>query len=459
MLTLLGVMSALLAFLFFHNERSSLITASQRKNTQILLAMSEVCKEIAESPKKSSAYKYFKTFLKTPEIIKVYCSDKNGNTFWEDLNYSTYPRFSEKFLGSYPMPPTGEWRIRTDNGMEILEGAFISRIKNRKEIAAHVDFSMQLINDELSSEMSQITAKFIIILSIAIAAGCIGILIITRIIIKPIKLLADAARLIGTGELDHRIPITAKDEMGMLASEFNEMAGKLKEFDGIKRDFVSSITHDLRSPVTGIELCADMVKELIEKHDYAKIPEQIFYINEHSQRLNRFIDSLLELSRIESGKLELDVKIFNLEELADRAVHSFKAYAAQKSLQFNLVIEQIIPDIKGDSEKIFQVLSNIIGNAIKFTNSGSVTVSVNSMPGWQTVRVQDTGIGIPESELKNLFSKFYRIHSSLRSKTAGPQGTGLGLFISKSIIEQHGGRIELESSLGKGSVFTVFLPA
>jgi len=151
----------------------------------------------------------------------------------------------------------------------------------------------------------------------------------------------------------------------------------------------------------------------------------------------------------------LDVKIFNLEELADRAVHSFKAYAAQKSLQFNLVIEQIIPDIKGDSEKIFQVLSNIIGNAIKFTNSGSVTVSVNSMPGWQTVRVQDTGIGIPRDEIPRLFNEFYR---ATNAKKTQREGTGLGLAIARQVVERHKGKIWVESEEGKGSTFSVILP-
>jgi len=124
--------------------------------------------------------------------------------------------------------------------------------------------------------------------------------------------MAEAARIIGSGRLDHRIPVTSGDEMGRLASEFNEMTGRLKEFDDMKRDFVSSITHDLRSPVTGIELCSDLILKLAEKKEYDRIPEQVLSINEHSARLNRFIDSMLEVSKIESGEMKLVMKKLNM---------------------------------------------------------------------------------------------------------------------------------------------------
>jgi len=343
--------------------------------------------------------------------------------------------------------------------VEILK-ASLSAVSNKgRQVTAHVDFSLQLINQEMDSSLRQSSAGFFIILSLAFAIGCIGTLIITRVIAGPMQTMAEAARMIGSGHLDHRIPVTSRDEMGMLAAEFNEMANRLKELDDMKSDFISSITHDLRSPVTGIELCSDLIKELAEKREYTRIPEQLFSINEHSQRLNRFIDSLLEVSKIESGKLELDIKTINLEELADRAVRSFRPYAAQKNLTIELIVGQEIPETRGDPDRLYQVLSNIIGNAVKFTNAGSVCVFIEAAPGWQQVRVRDTGVGIPEYEIKNLFSKFYRINSGRRGHPASRQGTGLGLFISKFIMEQHCGRIELESSPGKGSVFTVFLPA
>lgn len=459
MLVLLTAVSAVMALLFQQNELSSISANSQRKNLQILLAMSEVCKEMSATPDKSYAYRYFKTFLKTPEIIQVSCSGPKGRVFLVDRYYSPQPAPFAYHFKTFPPSRTGIWETRSDNGVEILKASLNSLNAKKQSITASVDFSTQLIYQEMDSSLRRSSASFFIILSISFALGCAGALIITRVIFAPIESMAEGARIIGSGRLDHKIPVTSKDEMGRLASELNSMADKLKEVSDMKRDFVSSITHDLRSPVTGIELCSDIIRRLAETREYGKIPEQLVSINEHSQRLNSYIDSLLELSKIESGKMTLDIKAVNLEDLADRAVRAFKAYAAQKGLKLEFIVNQDIPDTRGDPDRLYQVLSNIVGNAVKFTNSGSVSVFIEAEPGWQKVRVCDTGIGIPEGEAGNIFGKFYRINHGKREYPAARQGTGLGLFIAKFIIEQHSGRIEVESAPGKGSVFTVFLPA
>ena len=457
-LTLLTAIFAVTAFLFLHNELASISANSQRKNLQILLAMSEVCKELHGAPGNSSAYKYFKTFLKAPEIIKVSCSAPDGRVYMEDRYYSPYPPPFQYYFKNFLPPRTGVWETRNDNGVEILAASLGARSAKGKEITARVDFSTQLIYQEMDSTLRRSSARFFIILSLSFAIGCIGTLIITRVIADPLQTMAEAARIIGSGRLDHRIPVTSKDDMGRLAAEFNEMAGRLEQFDDMKRDFVSSITHDLRSPVTGIELCADIILKLAEKREYDRIPGQVFSITEHSQRLNRFIDSMLEVSKIESGKLNLAIKKVNLEDLTDRAVRAFKTYAAEKGLKLEFVVDGEIPDTRGDPDRLYQVLANVVGNAVKFTDSGSVSVVIGTLPGWQKVRVCDTGIGIPAHELKNIFSKFYRISSGRREYPSARQGTGLGLFIAKYLIELHGGRIEAESGAG-GSVFSIFLPA
>jgi signal transduction histidine kinase len=455
LLALLTAISGIMALLFLQNEWASISANSQRKNLQILLAMSEVCKELHASPAKSTAYRYFKTFLKTPELTNVSCSS-GGHVFMRDRYYSPVTAASMYHLASFPRQDTGDWGIVSENGVEILKASLMTRSKGT-EITANVDFSPQLIYDEMDSSLRQSSASFFIILSLSFAIGCIGILIITRVIAGPIQTMAEAARLIGSGRLDHRIPVTGSDEMGRLASEFNEMADRLSESEEIKRDFVSSITHDLRSPVTGIELCSDIILKLAEKKEYDRIPEQLFSINEHSQRLNRFIDSMLEVSRIESGKVKLNIKPVNLEELADRAVRSLRTYAAQKGLKLELIVGEDIPDMPGDPERLYQVLANIVGNAVKFTPAGSVSVFVETAPGGQRVRVCDTGPGIPAGELGNIFSKFYRISSGRRDYPSARQGTGLGLYIARFLTELHGGTITAESGEG-GSVFSVFLP-
>ena len=457
-LTLLTAISAVTALLFLRSEWASISANSQKKNLQVLFAMSEVCKEIHGAPGKSSAYKYFKAFMKAPEIVKVSCSGPDGRFFMEDRYYNPYPPAFPILAKTFATPRTGVWETRNDNGVEILAASLDAVGPKGVKITARVDFSTQLIYQEMDSSLRSSSANFFIILSIAFALGCAGTLIITRVIAGPIQTMAEAARIIGSGRLDHRIPVTSGDEMGRLASEFNEMTGRLKEFDDMKRDFVSSITHDLRSPVTGIELCSDLILKLAEKKEYDRIPEQVLSINEHSARLNRFIDSMLEVSKIESGEMKLVMKKLNMEELVDRAVRAFKTYAAQKGLKLEFIVGGEIPDTSGDPDRLYQVMANVIGNAVKFTTSGSVTVFIENLPGWQKVRVCDTGPGIPAHEIKNIFSKFYRLSSGRREYPSARQGTGLGLFIAKCLIELHGGRIEAESA-SKGSVFSIYLPA
>ncbi|HAT71565.1 MAG TPA: hypothetical protein DCS63_01965 [Elusimicrobia bacterium] len=458
-LALLTSVSAVMTLLFLHNEWGAISSVNQNKNLQILLAMSEVCRKVSDAPGEAAAYKYFKAFLKTPDITKVSCADVRGRILMEEQYHTPQPGASPYLAKTFPHPRTGSWETRTDGGVETLSGLLTARNSRGREVTARVDFSTRLMCREMEDSLHQSSASFFIILSIAFVIGCIGTLIIARLVTSPIQSLEEAARMIGSGRLDHRLPVTSGDEMGRLAAEFNEMADRLKELDGMKSDFVSSITHDLRSPVTGISLCADMIRELADKREYGKIPEQVFSIAEHSQRLNHFIDSLLEISRIESGKLKLDLKPINLEELTDRAVRSFNTYAEQKGIKLEFIVEQDIPDTLGDPDRLYQVLANIIGNAVKFTASGSVDVFIRTEPGWQKVLVRDTGIGIPAGEIKNLFSKFYRINPGGRGYPSARQGTGLGLFIAKSIIGQHGGRIEVASSAGKGSEFSIFLPA
>lgn len=458
LLALLTAISAVTAFLFLRNEWSAISANSQRKNLQILLSLSEVCKEQHASAGKSAAYKYFKSFLKTPEIIKVSCETGGGRAFLDERYYTPAPLPFSLAFKKFSPPSTGVWETRSDNGVEVLKASIKARSRGA-EITARVDFSTQLIAQEMDASLRESSASFFIILSLSFAVGCIGVLILTRVIAEPIQTMADAARLIGSGRLDHRIPVKGRDELALLARELNEMAVRLQESDDIRRDFVSSITHDLRSPVTGIELCADIVQKLAEKRDYDRIPEQLVSINEHAQRLNRFIDSMLELSRIESGKITLAVKDLNLEDLADRAARAFKAYAAQKGIKLELIVGSEIPPTRGDPDRLYQVLANIIGNAVKFTAAGSVSVFVETAPGGQRVRVCDTGPGIPARELKNLFTKFYRVSSGRRDYPSARQGTGLGLYIAKFLIEMHGGSITADSREGKGSEFTVFLPA
>ena len=315
MLGLMTAVSTVLLVLFLHNELGSISGAARDRNLRVLMAMAEVCRE-SGGPGKSSAYRYFKSFIKTPETMMVSCADAGGSVFLSERYNTPYYRPSRYLPGSFRPPAAGNWVTVEDNGIEILKASIETAAPGGGRVSARVDFSTQSLYQKIEESLRSSLRRFAFVLSAAFAIGCLGALIIMRVVAAPIQALSAGAKMIGAGRFAHRIPVTRRDEMGRLAAEFNEMADRLARSEEMKRDLTSSITHDLRSPVTGIGLCADMVEALAAKKEHARIPEQLVSVREHLQRLNLFIDSLLEAARIDSGKAALSPRPVDLTALS-----------------------------------------------------------------------------------------------------------------------------------------------
>ena len=233
---------------------------------------------------------------------------------------------------------------------------------------------------------------------------------------------------------------------------------RLKELDTMKSDFVSSVSHELRTPLTAIKGSVD---NMLDGLTGALNEKQIRYlgrIKSNTDRLSRLINDLLDLSRIEAGRIELKPARLEVAALARDITETLRPLATEK------MIELEIAPVKGpvaawaDRDKITQVIMNLIGNALKFTPSrGKITVAVErNADSWVQVSIADTGPGIPRSEAEKIFDKFYQVATAERQKT---RGTGLGLSISKSLVEMHGGKIWMDSEVGRGSTFSFTLPA
>ncbi|MFH1285017.1 MAG: ATP-binding protein, partial [Candidatus Micrarchaeota archaeon] len=217
--------------------------------------------------------------------------------------------------------------------------------------------------------------------------------------------------------------------------------------------FVSNVSHELRTPLTNIHgysmLLADgTLGELNEEQKgYMKV------ICDETARLTRLINDVLDLSRIDAGRLKMTPKYFDMRELVDKC--SCQALAEKKKLYVNWDMEEELPMVYGDVARVSQVLINLISNAIKYTESGGITVKVSRHKrSFIKVDVIDTGVGIPQEDLKNIFKRFYQVPGK---QTAKREGTGLGLAIAKEIVNWHKGKIWAESEIGKGSTFTFTL--
>lgn len=224
----------------------------------------------------------------------------------------------------------------------------------------------------------------------------------------------------------------------------------------MKLEFLTIMTHQIRAPFANLKwvtdlLLADKVGSLDEKQQ-----EYLNILKENSNRLEELIDKIITVSKIEQGKLPLRMKLFSLRELIDKVVLEFKAYAEASNVKVRIEERGEIPTIMGDASQVREVVENFVDNAIKYTKKGGeVRISIFNKDKKLRFEVKDAGVGIPKEDQKYIFKKFFRSGSAMRHQT---QGSGLGLFIAKSIIEAHKGKIGFLSQEGKGSTFWFTLP-
>ena len=230
-----------------------------------------------------------------------------------------------------------------------------------------------------------------------------------------------------------------------------------KRLERLKSEFLASVSHELRTPLASI---MGFVELLLGEEPGELTPTQREFLEimlESSHRLLGMVNDILDVSRIEVGDLDLRTQRIRLEEVVARAVRSARHLAESKEIALELEMGPPLPIIKGDPERLEQVMDNLLNNAVKFTpRGGEITVRVQSRQPYEVqVEVTDTGIGIPSADMPHLFSRFHR------GENVAPQaipGAGLGLHITQAIVTEHGGRIEVESKVGKGSTFRFTLP-
>ena len=232
---------------------------------------------------------------------------------------------------------------------------------------------------------------------------------------------------------------------------------RLKELDKMKSDFVSNVSHELRTPLTAIKGSVDNMLDGLTGSLNEKQIRYLARIKSNTDRLSRLINDLLDLSRIEAGRVEVRPTTFPLTALVEEVVESPEGLAAEQLIRIEVPSLDRSVTVWADRDKVTQILMNLIGNAIKFTpEQGKVSVAIERNENeYVRISVADTGPGIPPEERSKIFSKFYQIDSGNKQK---PKGSGMGLAISKALVEMQGGKIWVESEVGRGSTFSFTLP-
>jgi signal transduction histidine kinase len=239
---------------------------------------------------------------------------------------------------------------------------------------------------------------------------------------------------------------------------FNEIAQKSRELEIAsqhKSQFVANMSHELRTPLAAILGYAELIHEGFYEAQGPKSLDALTRIRSNGKHLLGLINTVLDIAKIESGQFNLNLGEYALDSVIETVRAATEALAETKKLSLKTEVAQSLPIGLGDEQRLTQVLLNLVGNAIKFTDAGEVRIAATALNGHFAVSVADTGPGIPEEHQARIFEQFHQVDSS---NTKAKGGTGLGLAIAREIVEMHGGRIWVQSALGKGSIFQMELP-
>ena len=307
----------------------------------------------------------------------------------------------------------------------------------------------------LSKLMEDIIKAIILAILWVMLAALIAAYFITERITRPIKDISDAAEQYAKGHFDVRIPVSTNDEIGRLAGAMNNMAESLDNYDNMRNTFMSNVSHDLRSPMTSISGFVDGILDGVippEKHEY-----YLRIVSAEVKRLSRLVASLLDLSRIQAGDRKFTKAPFDVTEMCREILISFEQKINDKHLDVEFDCADASLFVVADRDAIYQIAYNLCDNAVKFASEGGVLrLTVKRLKNKKAlVSVYNDGQGIAPADIPYVFERFYK---SDKSRGLNKNGAGLGLFISKTIIEAHGEKIWVESNFEKDCCFSFTLP-
>ncbi|RPJ57302.1 MAG: HAMP domain-containing protein [Acidobacteria bacterium] len=348
--------------------------------------------------------------------------------------------------------------------------AQLQRVQKANQEAVNAQVEQSGKAGQKAEFVSKVAAGIAVVLSFVIS------IVVVRSIALSLRRLTSGARAVAEGEYSYRLDASGNDNFSQVARDFNFMVSKLDEREQVKRDYVSHVSHELKAPLAAMQETARLLMEGIPGPVNERQKRLLGLTLECGQRLSRTLVSLLDLSRIESDALDYEIERTDLREVIQSASREFEVQLAKngRNLELDLPSESVYADCDGD--RIAQIISNLIDNALKFSTAPApiaikaevISGIPDGIPGvWRhrlgpanrdyiLVKVSDRGRGVPDEHKELIFEKFHQV--KFEKKIAG-QGVGLGLVICKNIVTAHGGAIWVSDNLGGGSIFYILLPA
>jgi signal transduction histidine kinase len=323
---------------------------------------------------------------------------------------------------------------------------------------AHMQASM---GSPMGGMMADLTASFRQavneVLAVAAAAALVSAVVVsifvTRRIVRPIQAMQVASRRIAKGRYDERVQVVGEDELSDLARSFNQMVQQLAQTEDRRRQLIGDVAHELRTPLSSIKSVLEGLQDGVLPAE----PATFFDLQREVSRLQRLVSDLEESSKAEAGQIPLELKATDPATLVQTAVDRLARQFEDKGVQLHTKLPPDLPPIQVDPIRMTQVMLNLLGNALQYTQAGG-QVTVHTWAGTHEVHIaiQDTGIGLTTEQLSHVFERFYRVDKS-RSRAGG--GSGIGLTIARHLVEAHHGHLTATSpGPDQGSTFTVTLP-
>ena len=300
------------------------------------------------------------------------------------------------------------------------------------------------------------------LLAFALGMSVFVALSVSRTVSDSIHELLDAVRSFNAGNMEAKVPVATADEVGELAAAFNDMSQRLeesfskeRELEQNRREMMQAVSHDLRTPLAAIQAMVESINDGVVS-DEETVKRYMRSTQTEVENLNQLINDLFELAQLDAGLLDLRIETSSVQDLISDTLESMSAQVRAQKLTLSGKVDEELSPVDIDPQRVQRVLYNLVQNALRHTPpDGTISIQARDVGEEVQVEVQDTGEGIPECELSHIFQRSYRVDPS---RTRGSGGAGLGLSIVLGIVEPHGGRIWVESGLGKGSSFTFTLP-
>lgn len=380
-------------------------------------------------------------------LMEVWVIDRNGNVVATSTGFSVenevYPDYEQALSSN---TGTATWIGETSNGEAIMSMTVL--LQSRQGQAVRYIISLQ----DLNTQHKVFTV--IIALACAVSVGLVAVsgLFFIRSIVIPVKRINETAKAIAAGDFTARIePHRYNDEIGELVNSFNKMAKDIGEADKLKNDFISTVSHGLRTPLTAIKGWGETILEMNDS-DPAMTKKGIEVIIDESSRLSRIVEDLLDFSRMQSGRMSLRLEKIDVLAELDETVFVFKERALREGVELTYNATTLPAPMMGDANRIRQVFVNILDNALKYTKQGDkILVTAEILPRRLKILITDTGCGIPPEALPHVKEKFFKANVSVR-------GSGIGLAVSDEIVRLHKGTLNIGSVLNEGTTVEIILP-